>query len=280
MELRTIKCLGPSGFFSVAYREWAGPANAPTLVCVHGLTRNSKDFETFAEAMRDEYRVVAPDMPGRGSSDWLSSGTEYTFPLYLSVVAALIARLDVDSVDWVGTSMGALIGMMIAATPGNPIRRLVLNDAGAVTPKVYLQRLATYVGVTMSFENIEQVESVARLSYAPQKDLTPEQWRQVAANGAREEADGSWTLDYDPALGDVYRTGEFDDVVLWPLYDKLNCPTLLLRGEKSEVLAHDVAEEMTRRGPKARLVEFEGSAHPPWLMNSEQIDVVRGFLDE
>jgi len=278
MNIRYVKCLGPAGFFALAYREWEGPPGARTLVCVHGLTRSSRDFELFAESMRAHYRVVAPDMPGRGLSDRLPNGADYSFPLYLSAVTTLLARLDVDSVDWVGTSMGALIGMTLAATPGQPIRRLVLNDAGTVTPKAFLQRLADYVGVTMTAANLRALEAGARLSYGPQRDLSEEQWRRVAVSGAREQPDGSWTLDYDPRIGDVYRVGELADVVLWPIYDCVACPTLLLHGEKSDVLSQEVAQEMTMRGPKAQLVDFEGVAHPPWLMNEGQIGAVRGFL--
>lgn len=278
MRIRFVKCLAPSGFFTVAYRQWAGPPGAPTLVCVHGLTRNSRDFEPFAEVMRAHCRVVAPDMPGRGLSDRLPNAADYNFQLYLAVVATLLARLDVDEVDWVGTSMGALIGMMLAATPGNPIRRLVLNDAGTVTPKAFLARLGAYVGVAMTAADLRALEAGARLGYGPQADLSDAQWRLVAASGARAEADGSYTLDYDPRIGDVYRAGELNDVVLWPLYDRVACPTLLLRGGKSDVLSREVAEEMTQRGPKAQLVEFAGVAHPPWLMNEGQIGAVREFL--
>jgi pimeloyl-ACP methyl ester carboxylesterase len=277
MITRSLKCLGPTSFYNLAYREWPGPAGAPTLICVHGLTRNSRDFEALAEALCANYRVVAPDMPGRGLSDRLANPSEYAFPVYLSAIAALIARLDVESVDWLGTSMGALIGMMIAATPGQPIRRLVLNDAGPLVPKAFLQRLAAFVGAMMSFDSAEALEKAARISYSPQKDLSQAQWRQLALGGARE-TEGGWTLDYDPRIGDVFRATELQDVVLWPIYDRVTSPTLLLRGGQSENLLRDVANAMTERGPKAKLVEFEGVAHAPMLVNETQIAAVKAFL--
>ncbi|MGO9740148.1 MAG: alpha/beta fold hydrolase [Roseiarcus sp.] len=278
MMTRALKCLGPSGFYSLGYREWAGPAGAPTLVCVHGLTRNSRDFVAFAEAISAHYRVIAPDMPGRGLSDRLVNAGDYAFPVYLQAIAALIARLDVESVDWVGTSMGGLIGMMLAATPGQPIRRLVLNDVGPVIPKSFQEKLATYVGVTMRFASAEALEQVARASYGPQADLSAAQWRYIALAGARQDADGGFIADYDPRIGDVYRATELQDVLLWPIYDRIACPTLILRGALSDILSRDTAETMTERGPRARLVEFAGCAHPAWLVNEAQIEFVRAFL--
>jgi len=278
MNLRFVNCLGPSGHYRLAYREWQGPKGAPTLLCVHGLTRNSRDFDTLAHAMSATHRVVAPDMPGRGESDWLAGPGEYSYPVYLQAITTLIARLDVEKVDWVGTSMGGLIAMVLGATPGHPIRRLVINDASTVIPKAFSQRLATYVGLTMHFDTVEALEASARLAYAPQRDLSDAQWRQVALAGAKANANGGFDLAYDPRIGDAFRASEPADVVLWPIWDKLDCPTLLLRATESPLLRREEAVEMVLRGPKPRLVEWEGLAHPPFLMNEEQMGEVRGFL--
>ena len=143
MRQRFLACLGPSGFHQLAYREWPGPAGAPTLLCVHGLTRNGRDFDIFAQALSAHYRVVCPDMPGRGASEYLADSAQYNYGLYLADLAQLIARLDVERLDWVGTSMGGLLGMMMAATPGAPIRLLVMNDIGAVVAKAGLERIAS-----------------------------------------------------------------------------------------------------------------------------------------
>jgi pimeloyl-ACP methyl ester carboxylesterase len=182
---RHLNCLGSSGFHRVVYSERPGPAGAPTLVCVHGLTRNARDFDTIAEALSPHYRVVTPDMPGRGKSQWLTDPSEYS-SLYLSDSAALIARLDVESVDWIGTSMGGLIGMMLAAQPGSPIRKLVINDIGPLVSKIGLARIRDYVG-DPTFPSIDALEAALRATYATFGPLTDAQWRKLARDSAREK---------------------------------------------------------------------------------------------
>ncbi len=278
MRERHLSCLGQSGFHRIAYREWPGPAGAPTLVCVHGLTRNGRDFEVLAEAMSTDYRVVCPDMPGRGSSDWLAGPADYAFPLYLSDCAALIARLDVESLDWLGTAMGALIGMLIAAQAGSPIRRLVLNDAGAFVAKEGLNRIGGYLGADPTFDTILDMEAAVRRNNAPYGPLTEAEWRKLTLDSARKKPEGGYGFNYDPRLGDPFKAGPVEDVDLWAAWDAVRCPTLLLRGEKSDVISREVAEAMTQRGPKARLVEFPGIGHAPQLLSEDQIGAVRDFL--
>lgn len=275
---RHLACLGPSGFHRIAYSEWPGPVGAPTLVCVHGLSRNSRDFDVFAQAMSKTHKVVCPDMPGRGRSDWLKNPAEYVFPTYLSDCAALIARLDVEAVEWVGTSMGALIGMLLAAQPGAPIRKLVVNDAGPFVSKEGLNRIGAYLGTGATFELIEAMETAVRTNNAPYGPLSDSEWRKVTVDSARLLPNGRYGYNYDPHLGDPYKSGPVDDVDLWPLWDAVSCPVLVLRGEHSDVLAREVAEAMTHRGPKARLVEFAGLGHAPQLLSEDQIGVVRDFL--
>ena len=240
---RDIACLGPSGFHRLAYNQWCGPAGAPTLVCVHGLSRNARDFDAIAATLCRNYRVICPDMPGRGRSDWLANPAEYSFPLYLSDCAALIARLDVVSVDWIGTSMGALIGMMLAAQCNTPIRKLVLNDAGAFVSGEGLNRIGGYLGADETFGSIEAMETVVRRDHAPYGPLTDAQWRKLTIDGAREKPGGGYGFSYDPRLGDPYKAGPVGDVDLWSVWDAVRCPTLLLRGER---FGHPVARG--RRG--------------------------------
>jgi pimeloyl-ACP methyl ester carboxylesterase len=278
MLQRHLVCLGPSGFHQVAYDEWPGPEGAPTLVCVHGLTRNSRDFDVFAENMSREYRVVCPDMPGRGQSEWLRESTEYVFPVYLADCAALIARLDVETVDWIGTSMGALIGMMLAAQSSSPIRRLVLNDAGAFVAADGLNRIGAYLGTGATFDSIAAMEAVVRKNNATYGELTDAQWRKLTLDSSQKLAEGRYVFNYDPRLGDPYKAGPVEDVDLWSFWDAVRCPTLVLRGEHSDVLPREAAEAMTQRGPKAKLVEFAGVGHAPQLLAADQIDAVRDFL--
>ncbi|MGA2792590.1 MAG: alpha/beta hydrolase [Roseiarcus sp.] len=275
---RSIHCLGPSGFHRLVYSEWPGPKGAPTLLCVHGLTRNGKDFDTIAEALSAHYRVVCPDMPGRGRSDYLAVPADYGFPVYLADLASLIARLDVESVDWLGTSMGGLVGMMMAAQPGHPIRRLVLNDAGPFIPKTAVERLRSYVGLDPVFPSLEAMEGAMRQVYAVLGPMTDAQMRRMTEVSARRKPDGSYGFAYDPHIGDALKAAPPEDVNLWPVWDAIKCPVLLLRGAVSDVVPREVAEEMTRRGPKAKLVEFAGIGHAPPLLTEDQISAVRDFL--
>jgi pimeloyl-ACP methyl ester carboxylesterase len=274
---RTLSCLGPHGFHRVFYREWPGPRGAPTLLCVHGLARNSRDFEAVAEEFSARYRVVCPDVAGRGRSDYLAVPADYDFPLYIADMAALIARLDVESVDWIGTSMGGLIGLLMAAQPGNPIRRLALNDVGAFVPKAPLERIAAYVGMDPTFPSIEAVETIMRRVLALGA-LTDAQWRRVAEVSSRAKPGGGFSFDFDPHIADVFKLTPPVDVDLWPVWNTITCPVLVLRGAVSDILPRAVADEMTRRGPKAKLVEFAGIGHAPPLLSEDQIGPVRDFL--
>ena len=278
MIARNLACLGPHGFHRLAYWEWPGPTNARTLLCVHGLTRNGRDFDTLAQALSAHYRVVCPDIPGRGKSDWLVHPADYAYPVYVADMAALIARLDVEEVDWVGTSMGGLIGIVLAALPGAPIRRLVINDVGPLIAKEGLERIASYVGQDPSFGDAAALEGELRRLAATFGPLTDAQWRHLATISTRRKADGSLGFAYDPAIGDAFRSAPAADVDLWPSWDAIRCPTLVLRGAQSDLLRPADAEAMTRRGPKAKLVEFAGIGHAPALMADDQIAAIRDFL--
>jgi len=273
---RHLSCLGPSGFHRLVYDEWPGPPGAPTLMCVHGLTRNARDFDAIAATLSDHYRVVCPDMAGRGRSDWVADPAEYSFPTYLADCAALIARLDVESLDWIGTSMGALIGMMLAAQKGSPIRRLVLNDAGPFISKQALAWLGSFIGADPTFESLDAMERAVRQNSSGFGRLTDAQWRKMTLDLSRAK-DGGFGYAYDPRIGDPYKA-DLPDVDLWPLWDQVACQTLILRGEESNVLPRDVAMAMTERGPKPKLVEFPGVGHAPALLSDDQIGAVRGFL--
>jgi pimeloyl-ACP methyl ester carboxylesterase len=275
---RHLSCLGPSGFHRVVYSEWPGPAGAPTLMCVHGLTRNGKDFDAMAKVMSAHYRVIAPDMPGRRRSEWLTVAAEYAYPLYISDAAALIARLDVDRVDWLGTSMGGLIGMMLAAQPATPIRKLVLNDIGPYLSKVGLERIGSYVGVDPTFPSLDALEAAVRETYASFGPLTDAQLHKMAEDSARKKPNGGWGFAYDPRIAEALKQGPVEDIDFWPVWEAIRSPTLVVRGAVSDLLTHEAAEEMTRRGPKAKLVELPGIGHLPALVSEDQISLVRDFL--
>jgi pimeloyl-ACP methyl ester carboxylesterase len=283
MRSGSILGLSPKAFHRVCYTEWGDPDNPRIVVCVHGLARSGRDFDYLARVLQAEFCVVCPDIVGRGRSDWLTDKREYGYPQYMADMNALIARATArrehSSVYWVGTSMGGIIGMALASRPKSPITKLVVNDVGTVIPKAALERIGRYVGNTPRFPTLEALEGHVRLVSAPFGPLTDEQWRHITVHAARQLDDGSWTTAYDPAIGLPFRQPQ-RDVDLWAYWDAIRCPTLLLRGAQSDLLLRDNALAMMERGPRARLVEFEGIGHAPTLMADDQIAVVREFLLE
>lgn len=279
--------LSPTGFHKVAYLDWhraganSSATASKTVVCVHGLTRNSHDFDTLAEFLVTTTspidRVVCPDIAGRGASDWLKDPTSYSYPQYLADMTALIARLDTGSIDWVGTSMGGLIGMSLAALPNSPIRRLVLNDIGPVISKASLQRISDYVGLDYRFSSLDALERHLRKIHAPFGPLTDAQWQYMARYSQRDLGDGNLGLAYDPAIAQNVKLG-VADVDLWTLWERISCPVLVLRGADSDILSVETAQMMTARGPKAELRTIPGVGHAPALMAQDQIDIVAGWL--
>lgn len=263
----------------MAYLEWGDPRNPDVLVCVHGLTRTGRDFDELARVMAEHYRVVCPDIVGRGESDWLVDPVYYVTPQYIADVVTLIARLDVAQVHWVGTSMGALIGMALASLKGSPVSRMVLNDAGPILAKEALARIASYVGTGASFRNIEEAETYIRTVSAPFGPHSDAQWRFLTETVTRPTSDGRLRLHYDPRISQMLQASvSSKDVDLWSYYDAVTCPTLVLRGAQSDLLSRETMLAMGARGPGAKYVEFEGVGHAPTLLHPEQIGPVRDFL--
>ncbi len=276
---RSVQCASPRGLHRIAYLEWGDPRNRDVLVCVHGLTRTGRDFDALAGALCGQWRVVCPDMAGRGDSDRLADPALYTVPQYVADMVTLMARLDVESVSWLGTSLGGLIGMALAAQAGSPVRRLALNDVGAVITRSSLERIAGYVGKAPTFASIEEAEQYIRVVSAPFGPHSDAQWRFLTETWVRRTEDGRWRAHYDPRIAQAAPVPE-KDLELWSFYDAVRCPTLVIRGEASDLLTRDTAKEMTRRGPKAGLVEIRGVGHAPTLLHADQIAVVRDFLLE
>lgn len=282
MREADLPCPEKHGSHRMHYTEWGDPDARAIVICVHGLTRSSRDFDVLADVLQTDLRVICPDVVGRGKSEWLRDPADYNYAQYCSDMTALIARVTAGTARrplfWVGTSMGGIIGMMIASSPGNPIERLVVNDVGMLVPKAALERLASYVGRDPRFPSFEALVAYVRTISAPFGPLTDEQWTHLAQHTARRHTDGSWGFSYDPAIGIPFRKGSFEDIDLLEFWDRIACPTLVLRGAESDLLPREVALQMTGRGPRAKLVEFEGVGHAPMLMAPEQIAVVRDFL--
>ncbi|NKB50090.1 MAG: alpha/beta fold hydrolase [Alphaproteobacteria bacterium] len=277
MRSRSFLGLNPKGFHRLHYTEWGSPDDG-TIVCVHGLSQNARSFDALAGNLQSSHRVACLDVVGRGQSGWLADAAGYNYAQYMADANALIARLGVDRIDWVGTSMGGLIGIMLAAMPDSPIRRLVINDIGPFVPKVALERIGAYMVGDNKFADMMAFESYLRKVYAPFGPLSDEQWQRMATHGARQNDDGTISPSYDPAITDAFRHGPMIDVDIWSFWDAISCPVLVLRGAESDILLSDTASEMTRRGPEAELLEFTGIGHAPALQADGQIAAIRGFL--
>ena len=279
-RMREVLCADTRGLHHLRYTEWGDPANPRVLVCVHGLTRNGRDFDALAASLSAHYRVVCPDVVGRGRSDWLPDPAAYGFPQYVADMMVLLARLDVDQVHWLGTSMGGLIGMVIASQKKTPITRLLLNDVGPVITAESLQRIGDYVGKAPRFDSYGQAEAYIRQVSAPFGSLTDAQWRSLTESSIRQGDDGKWAMVYDPAIGEPFRQAylvnqAFD---LWPIYEGIRCPTMVVRGAQSDLLTTETHAEMGLRGPKAQLVEIPGVGHAPMFLDEAQISVARAFF--
>ena len=263
------------------YTEWGDAGNARIVICVHGLTRTGRDFDDLARALEPGFRVICPDIVGRGQSDWLDDKQGYGYPQYMNDVTALIARITggaEKTLYWVGTSMGGILGMLLAACSRSPIARLVVNDVGTFIPRSALERIVAYVGKSPRFASLAELEAHVRAISAPFGPLTDEQWRHLTLHSSRQHVDGGWSMGYDPGIAMPFEKTAAQDVDLSRYWDAVACPTLLLRGERSDVLPKDVAADMIRRGPKPTFVEFPGIGHAPMLMAADQIRIVQEFL--
>jgi pimeloyl-ACP methyl ester carboxylesterase len=290
-----VECTDPQGHHRMAYVRWGDPLASHVVLCVHGLTRQGRDFDKLAQALVDKsphpLQVICPDVVGRGQSDWLAHAEGYQIPQYASDMLALLAHLQqqapVQTLDWVGTSMGGLIGMVVAGQAQwiKPcaVRRLVLNDVGPVVSWPSIERMKSYVGKTGRFESLEEA---ADALWAVSQSFGPhsrEVWLALSAPMLKRQADGSLTLNYDPAIGESIRAVTQESTVvaeqmLWHLYEQITASTLLLRGVQSDLLTPETAKAMQMRGPCAKLVEFAGVGHAPTLTTADQIQVVADFL--
>ena len=284
----------PTGMHRMAYWEWnatGNPDHPHVVICVHGLSRQGRDFDTLARALSTRVRVICPDVLGRGQSDWLADPMGYQIPHYAADMLALLAQLHhrapMQTLDWVGTSMGGLIGMAVAGQAGValpvPMRRLVLNDVGPVIQWDALQRIGLYLGQPVQFGSLQHAADALwaiSTSFGPH---TPEQWLDLSRAMVRKLPDGGFTWHYDPAIAIAFRSLTQDaaaagEATLWQLYDLITARTLLLRGADSDLLSRQTAHAMSMRGPRATMVEFEGVGHAPTLVADHQVRTVADFL--
>ena len=291
--LNFVDCPDAALGHRMAYWQWGDSGAGHVIVCVHGLSRQGRDFDVLAQALVERaggnVRVICPDVVGRGQSDWLKDPMGYQIPSYAADMLALLAQLKPTTLDWVGTSMGGLIGMVICGQPNLPLpvpaRKLVLNDVGPTIQWQALQRIGQYLGNAPRFASLEKAAQamwVISTGFGPH---TPEQWLALSRHMVKpmDDAQGGVALHYDPAIAIPFRTVTQEsaaqgEVALWQIYDNIRAQTLLSRGAQSDLLARETALEMTQRGPKAKLVEFEGVGHAPTLISADQVQAVADFL--
>jgi pimeloyl-ACP methyl ester carboxylesterase len=295
--LNYVSCPDSGPGHRMAYWQWGDAQAAHAVVCVHGLSRQGRDFDVLAQALlarsQAPLRVICPDVVGRGRSDWLADPMGYQVPTYAADMLQLLGQLHAQAplrrLDWVGTSMGGLIGMAVCGTPNlplpTPVSRLVLNDVGPVIRWEALQRIGTYLGQTGRFDTVQQAADAMWAISSSFGPHTPEQWLALSGPMVKALPEGGYTLHYDPAIGVPFRAltqeaAAQGQAVLWQMYDRIRARTLVTRGAQSDLLAHETAQEMTRRGPRARLIEFEGVGHAPTFVTEPQVEAVASFLFE
>ncbi len=270
---REIPYFIANSFQRLAFRAFGDP-HAPPVLCVHGLSRNGHDFDVLAEALSDEFYVICPDLPGRGASSWLPDAALYQPMVYVAALSHLLAFLDRE-VCWIGTSLGGICGMVVAAAGGNPVRRMVLNDIGPHVPKAAFERIVAYVGAMPDFGDLEEAEAYVRRVHGPFGRLSDAQWRHMAQTSVRPMPNGRLALHYDPKLIEPLVSQPIRDTDMWPYWDRITCPMLVLRGVESDLLTTETAARMA---VKARVHEVEGAGHAPAIMDAPTIAVVRQFL--
>ena len=262
-------------YYRMAHVAWGEP-DAPPIVCVHGLTRTGRDFDVLADALAQRFHVICPDLPGRGNSDWLPDTSLYEPNAYVTAISHLLAAIN-RPVTFLGTSLGGICGMMIAASIGQPIERMVLNDVGPFIPSPALRRIRDYMSVRQQFESLWALEAHVRAVHAPFGMLTDPQWAQLAETSARQMPNGKWALHYDPGIAAPIRRSIPVDVDLWFMWAKIHIPVLVVRGETSDLLLPRTLERMELSGASTLIIPNTG--HAPALMDPASVGAVRSWLE-
>lgn len=289
MDVRFFQGISPEGFHKLSYAVWGKPRDRKAVICVHGLTRNKSDFAFLAEDLSPHFHVASLDVAGRGQSDFLKIPNHYNYAQYLTDANALIARLDVDEVYWIGTSMGGLIGLLMAALPNSPIKRLVLNDIGPYIPREAVDRIKQYASIKLVFKSFEEGTETLKQLYTPFGKLTEEQWAHVMKYTLVKESNGTYTTAYDPTSAQAVEDTDprsstktsVDDkgnIVFWDYWDKITCPVLVINGKNSDILPPPIVEKMRTRGPKFDYYLVEDAGHAPALMAQDQRDTILKWL--
>lgn len=274
------RSLGPHGFQELSYTEWGDPSNPEILLCVHGLTRNSRDFDYLAHDLKAKYRILCPDLLGHGKSDYVGDPHVYTFAQCITDIVTLLAHSGADQVHWLGTSIGGIIGMMLASQPHNPVKSLILNDVGMIVPGLALERIGTYARNAHSFSNFEDAVEYFQAVLAPMGRLDPKKWEHITKYGTLTSPKRELSLAYDPAIGKAFSIHPPTTLHLETYWKAIRCPILVLRGEESDFLPPDVATKMLYDQPRAKIVVIPDCGHAPSLMEKSQIQLIQKWLEE
>ena len=282
-HIASVVSQSPAGKHTFYYKDWGDIANPKVLLCLHGLVRAADDFDFLAEELRRDYRIICPDLVGRGRSDRLRDPQHYQVGQYAQDIVALLSSLQLSQVDVLGTSLGALVGMVLATLPGAVVRRLILNDASPQLHAEGMRALGTQIARRLQFSSFEEAAQHVRKISAGQGPHSDSQWQTLARNALRKTAENTWEFHYDPALSvpllaATEESARLGEQALWEIYDAISCPTLLIRGQESTLLSAEIAASMTRRGPQAELAQIAGVGHAPTFLHADQVAVVRHFL--
>jgi cobalt-zinc-cadmium efflux system protein len=277
-----VQCASGESAHRMAYHTWGDPSNPRVLLCVHGLTRRGSDFKTLAQAMCKDYYVVCPDIVGRGDSDRLSNPMQYAVPQYVADIAQLVKQLGVTQVDWLGTSMGGLIGMVYAAMPNSPIRRMLINDVGPRIEPDAIKRLGSYVGQPFAFAN--RADALNRLNQicATFGEHTAKEW-EIYNGPMLVQRDGLWMMHYDPNIAVPFASvnpimAKAGEVAMWHAFKQIHIPMLIVRGADSDLLSAVTVAEMCKVNPYARSIEIPNVGHAPAFVKPEQIALAKEFF--
>lgn len=276
----SVLSIDSAGYHKIAYQDWGDEKSEETVFCVHGLTRNSHDFDRLASRLAEKRRVICPDTVGRGKSDWLADHDDYQISQYNLDLTVLAAKFSCEKFDLIGTSLGGMMGMILASMENSPIRRLVINDIAPEVPHSAMTRLGRYLHTDPYFEDLDNVEKYLRKTLAPFHPMTDDDWKRIAITSSWE-ADGGYRLAFDPNISNNYR--RYWLLVffnLWKYWSKIKCPVLILRGKKSDFLTESLLEKMRAKLPHADLIEFDEAGHTPTLNAPEQIDPILDWLDK
>lgn len=285
MKKKSYQGLTQDGFHTIAYREYGTKGN-PVIVAVHGLTRNSYDFHVLAEKLQNTYHIFALDMIGRGESDYVNA-CHYTYQQYISDLMGLLARIDTDHVYWIGTSMGGILGMILASLPQTPIKKLILNDVGAMVSHTVIERLLAYAGVQIKMPNRQQIVDLAKAIYAPFGAIDTPTWDKMLDHSLKKLEDGSYTFAYDPNITSQFShkediktyQDEEGNLTLWQYWDKITCPVYIINGTDSDLLTPSILSTMKTRGPAFDYHAVAHTGHAPWLVSDDICQVIKKWLD-